>query len=96
MVFAIVFFVLAFIIRSYVASFTIKGFGIQRERAPRIMWSATGMFFLTAIPFILSVISLVIFIVTFDTSWIIKLPVGLIGYWFFYWELPLILFQNTM
>jgi len=46
------------------------------------------------VPALLAAISFVLFIIRIDFIWVVKIPAGILAYWFFFWELPLILFQN--
>lgn len=94
MFWGIILFLLAFIIRSWTAFFTQRHKGFKREKAPRIMWSSTGIFIAIISPLIISIISFILLWKNIDYMWYIKLPLGLALYWFIFWELPLILFQD--
>lgn len=94
MTWGIILFLLAFIIRSWHTSFSKQSVGFQIEKAPKIMWSSTGIFVVIITPVIISIISFILLWKNINHTWYIKLPLGLALYWFIFWELPLILFQE--
>ena len=90
----IIFFILAFVVRSWHSYFSKQKVGFQKYKAPKIMWSETGLSIVMLLGVVFIIVSFLFIYWSISWKWFVKLPIMLIFYWFFYWELPLILFQE--
>lgn len=92
MVLPIILFLLAFLLRALLlAHCSRQGIGCESERSPGIMASATGLGLALIVSNVLAVVSFILFAIRIQHPWYIEIPLGLLGYGFFYWELPMIL-----
>lgn len=94
MILAAVLMLAGFVLRCWTSNFSSKTYGFQRWRTPRIMWSASGLFALMAGSLIAWISGAVLFLASVDFSFWARLIIFLAGSWFFYWEIPLVLFQD--